>query len=373
MFNKRSRSVTILFVLLFISSCGTPKKPSEKISLQGSGSSFTLPYSSTFFPLFNKNAKININYLSENSYVGIEDLISNKTDFALSSIYLSDKKVQENPDILHIPVAAAGVNFAYNIPLERFSLQDDPVYLTPEILTKMITKKITHWNDPEIIAINKKVALDKDRVFPDLPITFIQRSVNSGDTVLLTTFLNKADSAWNIGITNLLPPIKGNIAHPQALDLMKELVQTPGGFTFTTMIYGLQNNIPLARIRNQLNVYGRGCNFRSKEAMKVADTNSDNRVDITYPNAGPESGVATGFMYILVHKEQNYNNRSKAQAQATVDFINWLLSPYAQRRLDPLFFASLTPKFRYVARQALAQMTYNGELLTPQEIVNKND
>ncbi|MGL6082636.1 MAG: hypothetical protein ACRC4N_09315, partial [Gammaproteobacteria bacterium] len=168
---------------------------------------------------------------------------------------------------------------------------------------------------------------------------------------------------WKGGRTNKLP--SGNKEGETALDLMKTLVQTPGGLTYTTMIYGIQNNIPLIRIRNYLGVYGRGCNFRTLEAMKVAATNSDNRVDLTYPQEGMESGVATGMMYILIKKEQNYNNKTKAQAQSLVDFIDWLLSPTAQRELEPLYFTGLTPKFRYSARTMLSNVVYDGEQLIP--------
>ncbi|MGL5956449.1 MAG: phosphate ABC transporter substrate-binding protein PstS [Brevinema sp.] len=357
----------IAFFFLITLSCTTPQRPISTPkninSLTGKGSSFVLPMTSKLFPMFEKNYTIRINYETQNSYVGIDALITSEVDFALTSVPLTDQQYKDNPDILHIPIAAAGINFAYNIPGAEFSLNADPVYLTPEILAKILNHQITHWNDPEITDLNKKVAEDTTRVFPNLPISVIQRADISGDTYLLTSFLTKATSLWKNGQTNKLP--SGNKEGATALDLMKTLVQTPGGLTYTTMIYGIQNNIPLIRIRNHLGVYGRGCNFRTLEAMKVASTNTDNRVDLTYPQEGRESGVATGIMYILIKKEQNYNNKTKAQAQNLVDFIDWLLSPTAQRELEPLYFSGLTPKFRYAAHTMLSNAVYDGEQLVP--------
>ncbi|MGL4676649.1 MAG: substrate-binding domain-containing protein [Brevinema sp.] len=362
-----NRYTKFFFLILAITSCTPPQRgnSSQKNTntLIGKGSSFVLPMSSKLFTIFEKNSTTKINYETLNSYAGIDALIAGEVDFALTSIPLSDQQYKENPDILHIPIAAAGINFAYNIPGEEFSLNADPVYFTPEILAKVINRQITHWNDPEIINLNKTVAENKSRIFPNLPITFIQRANISGDTYLLTSFLTKATPLWKHGRINKLPLTnkEGNTA----LDLMKTLIQTSGGLTYTTMIYGIQNNIPLIRIKNYLGVYGRGCNFRTLEAMKVASTNKDNRVDLTYPKEGRESGVATGMIYILVKKDQNYNDKTKAQAQDLVDFINWILSASAQRELEPLYFAGLTPKFRYTSHSMLSNVMYDGEQLLP--------
>ena len=370
MFKKHLNNYLVLMSCIIIASCGAPQRPTKTYTatLTGNGSSFSLPLSSLLFKKYMQDANIKIDYTSENSYLGIDALINQEVDFALSIATLTDKQVQQNPDILHIPVAAASINFAYNIPNKGFSLSDDPIYLTPDLLAQILNKQITKWNDPKIIAINKEAAITKDRVFPDLPITLIQRSTNSADTDLLTKFLTKSAPSWKHGNITKLPFSDGTMERKTTLEMMQLLSQTPGALTYTTMIYGIQNNIPLIRVKNYLGIYGRGCNFRTLESMKVAETNMDNRVDLTYPHEGREAAVASGFSFILVKKEQNYNNRTKEQAQETVNFINWLLSPAAQRELEPLFFASLTPKFRNAAKKTLAELTYDGEPLTPEII-----
>ncbi len=359
----------VYILLICMTSCGeAPKRATHTVTatLKGHGSSFMLPMTDKLFKDYQSSTTVKIDYISENSYAGIDSIIANEVDFALATVHLTDAQAKAHPDVLHIPVAAAGINFAYNVP--GFILNADPIYITPEILVKILDRKITNWNDPEIYEANQIAAVTKDRTFPDLPITFIQRSENSGDTYLLTKFLSKATPTWKGGVTNKLPMNNYRLEGKSALDLMTTLVQTPGALTYTTMIYGIQNNIPLIRIRNFLGTYGRGCNFRSTEAMKVAQTNIDNRVDFTYPQhptQAKEAGVATGVMYMLVKQEQNYNNKTKEQAQELVDLIDWMLSPVAQRELDPLFFAALTPKFRHASRVMLSNMTYNGEQLLP--------
>ncbi len=358
--------LSIALVLIF-GACTAPQRTQRVVSttLKGVGSSFVLPFSHTLFRDYEKHSTVKIDYTTTNSYVGMEELFEGEVDFALSSIFLTDEQVQQHPDILHIPVAAAGINFAYNVPGADFALNGDPIYITPEIFAKILNQKITNWNDPEILAVNMQVAENKRRVFPDLPITFIQRSEPSGDTYVMTTFLDKATPLWTGGKTNKLPLKDGFKEAGSSLDMMRILVDTPGALTYTTMIYGLQNNIPLLRIRNYLGTYGRGCNFRSTEAMKHTETNADNRVDLTYTTEGQEAGVATAMIYMLIRQDQNYNNRTKEQAQSLVNMIGWLLSPAAQRQLDPLFFALLTPKFRHSANVMLSNVTYDGQHIYP--------
>lgn len=368
--------VNLKYFLIFIcigslnTACSKKQIPAEPLS--GSGSSFSIPFSDKMIKYFDKKYNQSVTFSPNNSYQGIQDLINGKVDFVISSVYLTDEEMKKYPDILHIPVSVAGINFVYNISAPGFTLEyDDPIYLTPDIIAKIFLGQITNWNDKEIVAVNKKDSMTPNRVFPNLPITVIQREGMSGDTFLLTTFLNKASLIWRqkIGITNIIPT-KG-IRASNALDVMRKIIDTDGSFGYSTMAYGVQNSKPVVRVRNKFGVYVRGCNFRSAEAMKANLPTSDNRVDLTYPDKNDQSAVATGFTYILIKKEQNYNNRTKKQAQTTINFINWLLSPEAQRQLDIIFFAPLTPPFRASAKEKLQEAVYNGEQIVPQELFQK--
>ncbi|MGL4366680.1 MAG: substrate-binding domain-containing protein [Brevinemataceae bacterium] len=370
-FKKFLQILHVSIAVLLITSCGYKAKESKKIiTLSGSGSSFALPLSQEFFRKYSKISDTTIDFSSTDSYQGIEAVINGTVDFALSEVYIE----QKNSNILHIPISVAGINFAYNIPDEGFSLMDDPIYMDADIIAKILTGKITKWNDSQIVQLNKKYAENKQRVFPNLNITPIYRSTPSGDTYILTSFLKKASAFWPYGTTNQIT-VPSGLTATSTLDAMKVLLNTPGGFGYTTMIFAVQNNIPLVRVKNNANVFVRGCNFRSLEAMKVAETNIDNKVDLTYPtqNNAQESAVAATFIYLLVQKEQNYNNKSKEQAQALVDMLAWFLSPDAQKNMESILFSNLTPKFRKAAQDTISQITYNGEVLTPNKISPKKE
>ncbi|SFB91400.1 phosphate transport system substrate-binding protein [Brevinema andersonii] len=358
----------MIISILFITGCGAPERPKTNTSvLEGTGASFPLPLYDLLFRSYTKKTGQKIHYDIQNSDIGVQAIIAGTVDFGTSDVPMTDEEIRSSEaEILHIPIAAAGVNFTYNIPEPGFGMLDDPVYLTPEIIYKIYAGQITKWNDPQIVSLNQQVAEDKTRTFPNIEIIPIYRHGKSGTTYLFSQFMAKASSNWKkrFSISKEIAFPKG-IGQTNSLDVMKSIISTPGSFGYTTMIYAFQNGFPVARIRNALGTYVRGCNFRSKEAMKVSKTNIDNRVDITYPNEGKEAAVAASLMYVLVRKEQNYNNRSKEQAQALVDLLAWTLSPEAQKQFDSILFASLTPKFRSAAQATLKKITYNNEPLTP--------
>ncbi|MGL4388141.1 MAG: phosphate ABC transporter substrate-binding protein PstS [Brevinema sp.] len=372
MYKDLSKNIFVCILALATISCTQKIKfPSEKII--GSGSSFSLPMSDKLIKYYNRSYQQHISFTPNNSYQGIQDLIDGKVDFAISDVYLSDEEIEKNPDLIHIPVSVAGINFAYNIPNEGFSLYDDPVYLTPDIISDIYLGKITNWNDSQILAINKKSSETPNRVFPNLPITVIKRDSISGDTYLLTKFLTKASKTWanKIGTTNNLSHIKG-IGASSALNIMKLVIDTPGAFAYSTMIYAIQNQIPLIRVRNSFGVYVRGCNFRSAEAMKASTSRPDNRVDLTYPTKNNQSAVAAGFNYIIIKKDLSYNNKTEAEAQTLINFIAWLLSIESQQQLDPIMFSPLTSEFRVSSIKALSSITYQGKPLIAQELIKKS-
>ena len=144
MFKKYLNSYLVVILCIIITNCSTPQRPIKiyKATITGLGSSFSLPLSSLLFKKFTKESNINISYTAENSYTGIDAIINQEVDFALSMAALTDQQLKENPDILHIPIAAASINFAYNIPEKGFSIFDDPVYLTPELLVQILNGMI---------------------------------------------------------------------------------------------------------------------------------------------------------------------------------------------------------------------------------------
>src|SRR5450759_2178997 len=82
--------------------------------------------------------------------------------------------------ILHFPTVLGGVAPSYNIPGVTASLK-----FTGAVLAEIYLGKITKWNDPAIVKLNRGVAL------PSLDIAAVHRSDGSGTNYIFCDYLSK--------------------------------------------------------------------------------------------------------------------------------------------------------------------------------------
>ncbi|WP_159943260.1 MULTISPECIES: phosphate ABC transporter substrate-binding protein PstS [unclassified Nocardiopsis] len=101
---------------------------------------------------------------------------------------------EENADARERCGGSDAVNLpAYVVPIAVvFNLEGvDSLNLRPETIAKIFNQEITHWDDPEIAEDNP------DADLPDLPITPVNRSDDSGTTENFTRYLEQAaPQAW---------------------------------------------------------------------------------------------------------------------------------------------------------------------------------
>jgi phosphate transport system substrate-binding protein len=153
------------------------------------------------------NSGLTISYDPVGSGGGREQFIAGGIQFAGSDSALKDdeltgaQKVCGGPDkLVEVPVYISAIAVAYNLD------GVDNLQLTPETLAKIMSGKITKWDDPAIKADNPDAQLPSDR------ITTVHRSDKSGTTKNFTDYLaqtapsdwtNEADDVW---------PLKGGEA-----------------------------------------------------------------------------------------------------------------------------------------------------------------
>src|SRR5206468_7963868 len=98
--------------------------------------------------------------------------------------------------------------------------------------------------------------LNKGKSLPNLPITTIHRSDNSGTTYNLTEYLNSVSRTWKGG------PGKGvSVAWPTGVGargssgVSAALSQTDGGITYVDVAFTLANHFKFAAVQNRAGVY----------------------------------------------------------------------------------------------------------------------
>jgi phosphate transport system substrate-binding protein len=138
---------------------------------------------------------------------GREQFLSGATDFAGSDSYLSDEELAratarcEGAGAIDLPTYISPIAVVFN--LEGV----DALQLSPQTLAKIFDQKIKAWNDPAIAADNPKATL------PDVPITVVNRSDDSGTTKNFTQYLAAAaGDAWAHEASDAWPVSGGEAA-----------------------------------------------------------------------------------------------------------------------------------------------------------------
>lgn len=357
----------VTFAALMFSACSSKKSSNNKMKssantantenkvsgvkqLQGAGSTFAYPIYTKMFSVYHKETGLQINYQGIGSGGGIRQLESKIIDFGGSDAPLSNKEEKQAPSyIVHIPTCLGAVTLSYNLPGKP------KLRFTPKVLADIFLGKIKKWNDPRITKINPGVKL------PNMQITVAHRSDGSGTTFIFSNYLSKVSPAWKkkVGFGKSLdwPVGLGGKGNPGVAGIIKN---TPGAIGYVELIYALQNNMPVAKMRNKSGNYITPTLESTSLAANIKMP-PDARAIIT--NTGAKNGYPiSGFTWVLIYKQQKYNGRSKARAKALVNLLWWMIHD-GQKYTKPLNYAPLPKAAVKVADKILESVKYGNQTL----------
>lgn len=211
------------------------------------------------------------------------------------------------------------------------------------------------WNDGKIAAINKGMNL------PATAILIAHRSDGSGTTNIFTTYLAKVSDQWmsKVGKGSAVnwPTGLGGKGNEGVAGLIK---QTPGAIGYIELAYAVQNGMPYASVQNKAGKF-----IVPSTASITAAANipipADSKVSLTNTDA-VDGYPISGFSWVALYKEQNYDGRSKVKAANLVKLISWMIHD-GQKFSAPLNYAPLSPAAVKVGDALLKTITYGGQSL----------
>lgn len=349
--------VTIILAVFILSACqntnkkGDTKSADKKVSITAAGATFPMPYYNMVFKKYTSEKGTLITYGGIGSGGGIRSLGDKVVDFGATDAFLNDAKLAEMPaEVAHIPTVLGAVVIAYNLPgVEGLKLSDD-------LLEKIFMGDITKWNDPAIKSNNP------DATLPDMDITFVHRSDGSGTTYIFSDYMTKISSKWadkvGTGKSLMWPIGMGAKGNPGVAGTIK---QTQGSIGYIGSEYAFAQKIQTAKVQNSAGNYVEPT-IASISAAAQGEIPADTRIMLTNSD-NPDSYPISGFTWIILYKEQNYNGRSQAQAFETVTFLNWLISEDSQSEAEKVHYAPLPKAAVEKAKTILGAVTFDGEVL----------
>ena len=279
-------------------------------NITGAGATFPYPIYAKWAEAYKAKSGIGMNYQSIGSGGGIKQIQNKTVDFGASDMPLKPEDLDKD-GLMQFPTVIGGDGPVVNLK----GIKSDVLKLTGPVIADMYLGKVTKWNDPAIVALNKGVKL------PATDITVVHRSDGSGTTFIWVNYLSKVSPEWKSKVgegTSVAWPAgvggKGNegvASYVQRID---------GAIGYVEYAYALQNKMTTVLVKNRDGEFVKG----NAEAFKAAAAGADWRkapgmylilTDQPGKNAWPISGATFILMYKVQAKPEN--------AREVLKFFDW--------------------------------------------------
>ena len=345
-------SVLTMVIALAMVSCGgsANKDAREAQELSGAGATFPLPFYNVVFEEFSQVNGDAVAYGGIGSGGGVRNLRDKIVDFAGSDAYLSEKEMADMNPVIHIPTCMGAVVLAYNLD------GVNELKLSGEVIADIFAGEIKMWNDVRLTALNPGVNLPAEAIIP------VFRSDGSGTTFVFTDYLAKVSPMWatkfGAGKSVNFPSGQAAKGNPGVAGVIK---QTKNAIGYVGSEYAFAQKIAYAQIQNQRGEFVEPSS-ESISAAASGEIPADTRCSITNADAAGAYPIST-FTWMIIYKEQNYSDRSKDQAVATLDLLKYILSDEAQYITSEVHYAPLPAKAKELSLANLKTVTFDGETI----------
>jgi phosphate transport system substrate-binding protein len=312
----------------------------ESTVLVGAGSTLVAPLVSQWSNDFGKKTGVTLTYGAIGSGGGIAQITGRTVDFGASDAPFSSDQADACNGCLQVPWALAATLVSYHVNGAPAKLK-----LSGPVLAEIYLGKITHWNDPQIAALNAGATL------PATKITPVFRSDSSGDTYAFSDFLAKASPAWKAG-----KGVSTQVSFPTGVGgkgnegVAAVVKRTDGALGYLAISYVFGNNLDYALIRNEAGKFPvPGPESITSAASAVKSIPPDNAISLTNPPASATGAYPIStFTYALVPE-------SSGKAKTLRDFLTYAIGP-GQEFGAKLQFAPLPAKVLDADRETIAKV-----------------
>ena len=282
-------------------------------TLTGAGSTFVFPLVSQWAPAVDGSLGINLNYNAIGSGGGIAAITNRTVDFGASDAPLSRDQFSACKGCVQIPWALSATSVFYNVPGVRSLLK-----VTGPVLADIYLGRITKWNDRRLRRLNAGVSL------PDLKITVVYRSDNSGTTYNFTDYLSRVSPQWKSKVGRGV-----NASWPTGLGgrgssgVSGVVTRTQGAVGYADVAYTLKNKLPYFRVRNRFGTFATpGLRGIRSAALSDRTVGRNNQMSIVNP---PQAKKYANAYPICTYTYVILPLRSQKAAELR-RFVNWALT-----------------------------------------------
>ena len=283
---------------------------SRATGITGAGATFPYPIYAKWAEAYRAQTGVGMNYQSIGSGGGIKQITAKTVDFGASDMPLKPEELDKN-GLMQFPTVIGGVVPVVNIK----DIGAGQLKLDGATLANIYLGKITKWNDPALVALNKDLKLPADN------ITVVHRSDGSGTTFIFTNYLSKVSAEWKSTVGESTAVSwkagiggKGNEGVAANVQRMKNTIG------YVEYAYALQNRMNTVQMKNRDGQFVKPEDNSFKAAAAGAQWDkAPGFYKILTDEAGKGSWPISGATFVLMHKVQEKPETGKE----VLRFFDW--------------------------------------------------
>ena len=279
--------------------------------ITGAGATFPAPVYAKWGEAAKAAVGLELNYQAIGSGGGQNQITNRTVDFGASDAPMAAEKLK-SANLVQFPTVMGGVVPIVNIP----GVADDTLKLTGEILADIYMGKITKWNDPRIVEMNRGVTL------PNLAIAPAYRADGSGTTFVFTSYLSAVSPEWKakVGAATSVKWVVGNGSRGND-GVAATVRQVRGGIGYVESAYATQNKLSATQLRNRAGHFVKSSLASFTAAAESGDWSANPNFAVSLiDTAGAEAWPIVSATFILLPRD----SKDPTRAANVVKFFEWV-------------------------------------------------
>ncbi|GAC1338450.1 MAG: phosphate ABC transporter substrate-binding protein PstS [Acetobacteraceae bacterium] len=284
--------------------------PAAAQQITGAGATFPAPVYGKWGEAAKTAIGVELNYQAIGSGGGQNQITNRTVDFGASDAPMDPEKLKA-ANLVQFPMVMGAVVPIVNLP----GIQSDQVKLTGEMLSDIYMGKITKWNDPKLVEMNRGVEM------PNIAIAPVYRADGSGTSFVFTSYLSEVSAEWKskVGASTSVkwPTGAGARGNDGVAGTVKN---TRGGIGYVENAYATQNKLTTTQLRNKAGSFVKPTLESFEAAASTADwTRAPNYAVSLVDQGGAQSWPIVSATFLLVPRDP----KEPAREQLVLKWVNW--------------------------------------------------
>lgn len=277
--------------------------------ITGAGATFPNPIYQKWGEAAQKAIGVQLNYQSVGSGAGLTQARNRTVDFGASDAPMAAAQLEEHK-LLQFPTVMGSLVAIVNVP----GVEDNKMKLTGELLSEIYMGRITKWNDPKLVEMNRELNL------PNLAIAPVYRADGSGTTFVWVSYLSAVSPEWKakvgVGTSVKWPAGTGARGNEGVAGTVRN---TRGAIGYVENAYAIQNKLVSTQIRNKAGNFVVPSTESFIAAAENADWSVPNFAANLVDQAGAKSWPIVSPTFILLPKDP----KDAARSANVMKFFDW--------------------------------------------------